>query len=79
MMKTKFGVPVEVLTQTEINNLQAKGEILEGQEIDEGTKAFIHNGIIYVNSTYATSKDLFHEYSHLFMGVIKARNPEWYK
>ena len=74
MMQKNFGVEVKVLTQTEINQLK----IEKGQEVNEGDKAFIYDGVIYVNSTYADSSDLFHEYSHLFMGVVKKSNPKWY-
>lgn len=36
------------------------------------TKAFIRNGIIYINGSTATSDDVVHEYTHLFLGVLKA-------
>lgn len=79
VMQNKFGVKVNVMTQSEINDEMDKEDgIFKGQEFNEGTKAFIYNGEIYVNSTYATDRDLFHEYAHLFMGVLKSRNKEWY-
>ena len=79
VMQNKFGVKVNVMTQSEINDEMDKEDgLFKGQEFNEGTKAFIYNGEIYVNSTYATDRDLFHEYAHLFMGVLKARNKEWY-
>lgn len=46
--------------------------------IDENTRGCFYNGKIYINSSVATSKDIFHEYSHLMLGIIKAKNIDIY-
>lgn len=40
------------------------------------TKAFVHNGKIIINASKADLSDLFHEISHIFMGVLKVKYPE---
>ena len=67
VFKQKFNVQVEALTSSEISE--------KFKEIDSNTsKAFIRNGIIYINTTIADSSDLIHEYTHLLLGVLKS-NP----
>ena len=46
--------------------------------IDEDTRGFVYNGKIYINSSVATSKDIFHEYTHLILGMIKASDIDTY-
>lgn len=36
-----------------------------------GIKGFVKNGTIYLNSSVASLSDLYHEYAHLFLGIIK--------
>lgn len=65
VFKQKFNVQVEALTSSEISE--------KFKEIDSNTsKAFIRNGIIYINTTIADSSDLIHEYTHLLLGVLKS-------
>lgn len=65
---TMFGnkVKVELLTSSEIK----EQGLLTSEEINS-TKAFIRNGVIYINTTNATSSDLVHEYLHLILGTLK--------
>lgn len=46
--------------------------------IDENTRGCFYNGKIYINSSTATSKDIFHEYTHLILGIIKAKDTDIY-
>ena len=63
-LKEKFGVQVNILSYDDLKN--------QFPEINEGTKAFIRNGEIFINTVAAKSSDLFHEYTHLLLGVLKA-------
>lgn len=69
-LKETFGVNLNVLTQQEISD--TFGEDFANQ------KAFIKGDQIYINSTIASTEDLFHEYSHIILGYLKIKNPEQY-
>lgn len=43
-----------------------------------GIKGFVKNGVIYLNSSIASLSDLYHEYAHLFLGMIKTLQLEEY-
>lgn len=60
----RFQVGAILLTQDEINQ--------QFPDIPAGTKAFIRDGKIYINGSLATSEDVIHEYTHLFLGALKA-------
>lgn len=47
-------------------------------QVSRRAKAFILDGTIYVNASRANSSDLYHEYAHLFLGMIKASNVQQY-
>lgn len=67
VIQDKFNVSVNMRTSEEI--------IQQFPDIDANTaKAFIRDGQIYINTTIANSSDLFHEYSHLLLGILKS-NP----
>lgn len=61
----KFNVP--------INILNSDGIWLNFGNDFMTSKAFIHNDAIYINSDLANSEDLFHEYTHLLLGVLKSQ------
>ena len=42
-------------------------------------KAFIFNNTIHINMPIATPSDLLHEYTHLFLGALKATDPANYQ
>ncbi len=61
----KLGVKVNLVSRKELDELGING-------VDSlNSKAFIYNGEIYINTTIASTSDLFHEYIHLVLGVIK--------
>ena len=66
----KFKIGATLLTQDEISE--------QFPDIPAGTKAFIREGNIYINGSLATSEDVIHEYTHLFLGVLKAQNYDMY-
>ena len=39
---------------------------------------FVRGGEIYINSSTATDEDFIHEYTHLMLGVLKARDYDNY-
>lgn len=73
-LKTKFGLNVEVLTADKIN--EKFGE--EGETL-ASAKAFIRDGVIYVNQALATDKDMLHEYTHILLGALKSVNMDAYE
>ena len=66
----RFQVGATLLTQDEISK--------QFPDIPAGTKAFIRDGNIYINGSLATSEDVIHEYTHLFLGALKAQNYDMY-
>lgn len=65
-----FKVGATLLTQDEISQ--------QFPDVPVGTKAFIREGNIYINGSVATSEDVVHEYTHLFLGALKAQNYDMY-
>lgn len=65
LLKNKMKVDIEILTAEQIAKMP---------EISESAKAFIKDGKIYVNGSLASAEDALHEYTHLFLGVLKAQN-----
>ena len=69
-LNDKFGIQIEVLTNDEISS--------KFPDIKSNAKAFIVNGVTYINQSMATINDVFHEYSHIFLGILKVKNPKLY-
>ena len=61
----KLGLNIKSITQSELNEI-AK----ENKFSPNGVRAFILNGNIYINSSNANISDLFHELSHIFLGIL---------
>lgn len=62
------GIQVELIT----NN------IAQALKLPDNAKAFIKDGIIYLNINKASKSDLYHEYTHLMLGILKNKNMEMY-
>nr|DAF63714.1 MAG TPA: hypothetical protein [Podoviridae sp. ctz6O13] len=75
---TQYGIPVEALSTSELIQLSKENGLGIENNVN-GTKAFIFNGTIYINSSVADASDLYHEMAHLFLGVLKVKYPEGYK
>lgn len=73
-IQNKLGVTVHVETQSDLETLFESW----GQKFTEDIKGFVRNGEIYINSSNASVSDLFHEYSHIMLGVLKAKNYDNY-
>lgn len=62
------------------SNLGVKVQILNNlpKGVNQNAKAFLKNGIIYLNAKVATYSDVMHEYTHLFLQLLKANNIDNY-
>lgn len=70
----KFGIAINTMSQTELNDFGKQNNI----DV-KNARAFIYNGQIYINSSNANVSDVFHEMSHIFLGVLKAKYPKSYQ
>lgn len=66
-MDSVFGTTVQVLTQNEIKDKYKNTD-------HSNHKAFIDGTNIVINSTLASTEDLFHEYFHIIMGYMKSNS-----
>lgn len=48
------------------------------EDMPKGVKGFIQNGVIKINASKAGLDDLAHEFSHLFLGMLKAYDIDSY-
>lgn len=71
-----FGISVKTLTKSELIEFN-KTENLDLTDFDS-VRAFVYNGDIYINSSNANLSDLFHEMSHIFLGLLKVKYPDSY-
>lgn len=77
-IKEVYGISVNTLSLDELKDFSME----KGLGIEDKlhtVKAFVYDGEIYINTSAADSSDLFHELSHILLGVIKAHNPEVYQ
>lgn len=73
-IENKLGIKIHIETQSDLEE-----KFLEWkEELPSGVKGFVRNGEIYINGSLATETDIFHEYGHIMLGVLKARNFENY-
>ena len=73
-----FGIKVTGLTRTELAIFNAENNLGMEHKLDT-INAFVHNGQIYIVTSNASVENLFHELSHIFLGVLKASDPEAYQ
>lgn len=72
------GIQVKLLTQEElIEDLKAQG-VKDAENIGLN-KAFLYGNTIYINKTIADISDPLHEYAHVFLGILKAKNYQLYR
>ena len=72
------GIQIKLLSQEDlIQDLKTQG-VPDAETI--GTqKAFLYGNTIYINKTIADITDPLHEYAHLFLGILKAKNYNLYR
>lgn len=74
----KFGISITTLSKSELEQLSKEKSLgLEGKS--DSVKAFVLDGQIYINTSIANAEDLFHELSHIFLGVLKVQDPQIYQ
>jgi len=75
----KYGVEINVLSKEELDQfVEEYTKIHPGFSIGKDTRAFVLDGKIYINGAKADVSDMFHEMGHIFLGIIRAKNPEAY-
>lgn len=72
-----YGVDVHEMTSEQLKQFSLDNKLGFENRVDS-IRGFIYNGEIYINTTTANAKDLYHEISHLYLGVLKVRHPDLY-
>ena len=76
----KYGVDVNVLSKEELDQfVEEYAKTHPGFSLGKDTRAFVLDGKIYINGAKANVSDMFHEMGHIFLGIVKAKNPEAYE
>lgn len=73
-----FGISVTGLTRTELEMFNKEHSLGMENKLDT-INAFVHNGQIYIVTSNASAENLFHELTHIFLGVLKTSDPDAYQ
>ena len=73
----QFGIGINSVTRSELEQLSIDNNLGLENKLDI-VKAFVYNGQIYINTSNANTEDLFHELSHILLGVVKAKDLDMY-
>lgn len=73
----QFGIGINSVTRSELEQLSTDNNLGLENKLDV-VKAFVYNGQIYINTSNANAEDLFHELSHILLGVVKAKDLDMY-
>lgn len=73
----QFGIGINSVTRSELEQLSIDDNLGLENKLDV-VKAFVYNGQIYINTSNANAEDLFHELSHILLGVVKAKDLDMY-
>ena len=69
----QFGINAHSMTRSELKQFNIDNNLGLENKLDV-VKAFVFNGEIYINTSNANAEDLFHELSHILLGVVKAKD-----
>ena len=69
-IQDKLGVTIHIETQSTLEDLFKEWK----EEMPSQVNGFIRNGEIYINSSVASTDTLLHEFTHIMLGVLKAKN-----
>lgn len=69
-IQDKLGVTVHIETQSTLEDLFREWN----EEMPSQVNGFIRGGEIYINSSVASTDTLLHEFTHIMLGVLKAKN-----
>ena len=73
----QFDIGINSITRSELEQLSIDNNLGLENKLDV-VKAFVYNGQIYINTSNANAEDLFHELSHILLGVVKAKDLDMY-
>lgn len=73
-----FGLNIKTLSRSTLKTFNDDNNLGLEDKLDS-VRAFVYNGNIYINSSNANLSDLFHEMSHIFLGLLKVKYPEAYQ
>ena len=77
-IKLPSGQPlIKAITRSELIALSTENNLGLEDKVDT-VRGFVFNGQIYINTSNANASDIFHELSHIFLGVLKATNLQAY-
>lgn len=69
VLHKKTGVDIKVLTSEELDELE---------DNYKGAKAFIQDNTININPNQASTSDMFHEFTHILIGMMKSQDLNQY-
>ena len=75
-IKDKIGIDIHIENNT---SLEEKFEEWGIQQSPEEIRGFVKGGEIYINASTATDQDVFHEFTHIMLGVLRAQNYDVYR
>jgi hypothetical protein len=76
--KKTFGIKINAITRSDLEQMSVNNNLELENKLDV-VKAFVYNGEIYINTSNANAQDLFHELSHIFLGVLKVKDFQAYQ
>lgn len=73
-----FGIGIKSITRSELESMSKEHNLGLENKLNI-VKAFVYNGEIYINTSNANAQDLFHELSHIFLGILKVKDFQAYQ
>ena len=72
-----YGINIKSFTRSELEQFSKDNNLNLENKLDV-VKAFVYNGEVYINTSNANIEDLFHEISHILLGIVKATDVDAY-
>lgn len=73
----KFGIKIHGLSKSELEEFSKEHELNLENKLSS-IKGFVYNGEIYINKSSAKMSDLYHELSHILLGIVKVKDKNLY-
>ena len=73
-----FNLNITTLSRNQLKEFSEKNNLGIEDKLDS-VRAFVYDGNIYINGSNANLSDLFHEMSHIFLGLLKVKYPKAYQ
>lgn len=71
---SKYGINVTVQSKEDLEQFKKDNKV----DIKKEARAFVYKGDVYLNGATADLSDMFHEVSHIFLRVLRNKNPKAY-